>query len=58
MEIIKHGNNYNKKRKLICDKCGCEFVCNNDDIFSVIQFETIYYFVDCPECSHRIRIGY
>lgn len=65
MEIIKHGNKY-KDRKLVCEKCGCKFLYNNDDIFSMseikvineIHFEAIYYFVDCPECSHRIRIGY
>lgn len=65
MEIIKHGNKY-KDRKLVCEKCGCEFIYNFDDIHIEIvrdayintNLQHNQSCVACPECCNSIRIGY
>lgn len=52
MKIIKHGNM--KPRKFTCLNCGCEFVANTTEYWTVECDDSILFWKsDCPECGDR-----
>lgn len=58
MEIIKHGKNYQKQ---ICMDCGCEFSFHFNEIKikyqEVVDYYSIYNYIDCPECNNKIILN-
>lgn len=52
IEILKHGK---KKYHFVCEKCGCEFCSNGDEIVSTRSIPVIRYIL-CPECGNKINI--
>lgn len=59
IEVLKHGNSYNKG---ICPICRCEFLYQNEDIhneetrINAYESKTEYRYVKCPECGHKIAV--
>lgn len=57
MEIIEHGRPVSecfKETKLFkCSYCGCKFEANEDEYKYVTQYNEIYYYCQCPECSQN-----
>lgn len=65
MKIIKHGNKFNKKYRITCDKCGCIFELKRDEYYNYLypeytsripQVKYWYYSSKCPECGSSIKI--
>lgn len=52
IEILKHGK---RKYYFVCEKCGCEFCSNGDEIVSTRSIPVIRYIL-CPECENKINI--
>lgn len=53
MEILKHGNL--KRRKFVCDACGCEFVADIKEYYVYIcDGVIILWYAYCPECDAKV----
>ena len=52
IEILKHGK---KKYYFVCEKCGCEFCSDGEEIVSTKSIPVIRYIL-CPECENKINI--
>lgn len=52
IEILKHGK---RKYYFVCEKCGCEFCSNGDEIVSTRSIPVTRY-IFCPECGEKINI--
>ncbi len=54
IHIIKHGNipTYGGT----CTRCGCEIVCNTEDLLRDSQTTNMQQFVYCPDCGEKIII--
>lgn len=52
IKVIKHGT----KRTAVCEKCGCIFSFEEEDINTVHMGMNEYQNeVPCPECGNRVR---
>ena len=50
MIILKHGNL--KKRKFLCQVCGCEFVANQNECYQITaRRQILWYEATCPDCN-------
>lgn len=52
IEILKHGK---KKYRFVCEKCGCEFCSDGEEIVSTKSIPVSRYIL-CPECENKINI--
>ena len=52
IEILKHGK---KKYYFVCEKCGCEFCSDGEEIVSTKSIPVTRYIL-CPECENKIHI--
>ena len=52
IEILKHGK---KKYYFVCEKCGCEFCSDGEEIVSTKSIPVTRYIL-CPECENKINI--
>ena len=52
IEILKHGKN---KYHFVCEKCGCEFCSDGEEIVSTKSIPVTRYIL-CPECENKINI--
>lgn len=46
---------WKKKDYFVCEKCGCEFCSNGDEIVSTKSIPVSRYIL-CPECENEIII--
>jgi len=61
MEVVVHGN-IEKAQKLYktCNKCGCEFKFDKQDILIGKRFyadTNSVHFVPCPTCNYRLYVS-
>ena len=52
IKILKHGK---KKYYFVCEKCGCEFCSDGEEIVSTKSIPVTRYIL-CPECENKINI--
>lgn len=63
MRVIQHGATY-ELGQVTCDKCGCIFAYNLNDVSieHITEYDTYdrdeydINIVRCPECDNRIRV--
>lgn len=55
IKILKHGNHdgFKKDYKFVCDKCGCEWIADNNHIALYVGgMGHIWVSCNCPECDY------
>lgn len=64
MKVLKHGNCFKPKtpKSVTCEKCGCEFQYDEEDVEHfenrINAYESDdYYEVECPECGHYTSVS-
>lgn len=59
IKILKDGRS-SDKFYMICDKCGCEFECDESDLDSIRTWRgyVMAYHVGCPCCGTECKFDY
>lgn len=56
MRIIKPGREPKKEIELTCERCGCVFAYEREDVeFDPFVSNGEYYYVECPCCGKTIE---
>lgn len=53
IKILKPGT----RQIVTCEKCGCEFSYEQDDVEMKCKLGNERYYVSCPMCAERILVG-
>lgn len=59
IKILKNGRSLGKLY-IVCNKCGCEFECDESDLDSIETWRgyVMAYYVRCPCCRTECKFGY
>ena len=57
MEVLKHGNIYQNKKRFLCTACWCEFRADASEYYDAQRVDgghvSHYFACICPECGHE-----
>lgn len=57
MRIIKPGREPKKEIEMTCERCGCEFAYEREDVqYDPFDSNGEYYYVNCPHCDKIIEV--
>lgn len=56
MRIITPGRKPKKEIEQMCERCGCVFAYNKEDVKVDHQYNESYYWVKCPCCDKTIVV--
>ncbi len=56
MRIIKEGKKPPKEIEIECNRCGCVFAYEREDVQCARQYNETEYYVVCPTCKKLIPV--
>lgn len=57
IKVVKEGdpNRLKASKRFQCDECGCVFEADKDEYQSDMQYNTMYFYCECPCCGKTAR---